>query len=121
MRYFADRKRLLICVIFIECNCLQRCNALKGYDRPRPSATAGSGGATGGGARIMAGLAAKAALSTTVMIDLTYLAAHCTAISLRSKKGARRPVGHLIGRTKGRMNTQPRIVADDDPKPNHCG
>ena len=38
-------------------------------------------------ARIMEGLAAEAAERKTVMIDATYLKAHRTASSLRSKKG----------------------------------
>ena len=36
---------------------------------------------------MMAGLAAEAAVPKTVMIDATYLKAHRTATSLRSKKG----------------------------------
>ncbi len=36
---------------------------------------------------MMDGLAAEAATPKTVMIDATYLKAHCTATSLRSKKG----------------------------------
>ncbi len=39
-------------------------------------------------ARMMHGLAAEAAVPTTVMIDATYLKAHRTASSLRIKKGA---------------------------------
>ena len=38
-------------------------------------------------ARMMAGLAAEAAVPKTVMIDATYLKANRTATSLRSKKG----------------------------------
>lgn len=38
-------------------------------------------------ARLMEGLANKAAVPKTVMIDATYLKAHRTATSLRSKKG----------------------------------
>ncbi len=38
-------------------------------------------------ARIMEGLASEASVPKTVMIDATYLKAHCTATSLRSKKG----------------------------------
>jgi transposase len=38
-------------------------------------------------ARMMAGLAAEADAPKTVMIDATYLKAHRTASSLRSKKG----------------------------------
>ena len=37
-------------------------------------------------ARMMEGLASKAAVPKTVMIDATYLKAHRTATSLRSKK-----------------------------------
>ncbi len=38
-------------------------------------------------ARMMEGLAAEAAVPKTVMIDATYLKAHRTATSLRSKRG----------------------------------
>ncbi len=38
-------------------------------------------------ARMMDGLASEAAVPKTVMIDATYLKAHRTATSLRSKKG----------------------------------
>ena len=38
-------------------------------------------------ARMMEGLAAEAATPKMVMIDATYLKAHRTATSLRSKKG----------------------------------
>ena len=38
-------------------------------------------------ARMMEGLASEAAVPKTVMIDATYLKAHRTATSLRSKKG----------------------------------
>jgi hypothetical protein len=38
-------------------------------------------------ARIMEGLASEEAIPRTVMIDATYLKAHRTASSLRSKKG----------------------------------
>jgi len=37
--------------------------------------------------RMMKGLAAEGADPKTVMIDATYLKAHCTASSLRVKKG----------------------------------
>ena len=40
-------------------------------------------------ARMMHRLAPEAAVPTTVMIDATYLKAHRTATSLRSKKGGR--------------------------------
>ena len=39
--------------------------------------------------RMMDGLSAGAAVPKTVMIDATYLKAHRTATSLRSKKGGR--------------------------------
>ncbi len=45
------------------------------------------GGTLGVFARIMEGLASEAAVPKTVMIDATYLKAHRTATSLRSKKG----------------------------------
>jgi hypothetical protein len=53
-------------------------------------------------ARMMDGLAAEAAAPKTVMIDATYLKAHRTATSLRSKKGARRPEGPSDRPNQGR-------------------
>jgi transposase len=44
-------------------------------------------------ARMMEGLASEAAIPKTVMIDATYLKAHRTATSLRSKKGGRTTKG----------------------------
>ena len=41
-------------------------------------------------ARIMEGLASEATVPKTVMIDATYLKAHRTASSLRSKKGGQK-------------------------------
>jgi transposase len=47
------------------------------------------------------------------MIDVTYMKAHRTASSLRAKKGgAKGQRGHLIGRTKGRLNTKLHAVTD---------
>ena len=42
---------------------------------------------------MMEGLASEAATPKTVMIDATYLKAHRTATSLRSKKGGRTTKG----------------------------
>lgn len=39
--------------------------------------------------RVLSGLATETAVPKTVIIDGTYLKAHCTATSLRSKKGDR--------------------------------
>ena len=44
-------------------------------------------------ARMMDGLASEAAVPKTVMIDATYLKAHRTATSLRSKKGGQATKG----------------------------
>ena len=44
-------------------------------------------------ARMMHGLASEAAVPKTVMIDATYLKAHRTASSLRSKKGGPKTSG----------------------------
>jgi transposase len=61
---------------------------------------------------MMEGLASEAAVPKTVMIDATYLKAHSTATSPRSKKGGDDQRGRLIGRTKGGMNT--KLYADID-------
>lgn len=52
-------------------------------------------------ARIIVGLAAEGADPRTVMIDATYLKAHRTACSLRTKKGAR-PPDRAIERVRGK-------------------
>lgn len=53
-------------------------------------------------ARMMHGLASEAAVPKTVMIDATYLKAHRTASSLRSKKGGPETSGHArSGEPKG--------------------
>jgi hypothetical protein len=52
-------------------------------------------------ARMMEGLASEADAPKTVMIDATYLKAHRTASSLRSKKGGRR-------RSEGASSAAPR-------------
>ena len=46
-------------------------------------------------ARMMEGLASEAAVPKTVMIDATYLKAHRTATSLRSKKGGKATRGDV--------------------------
>jgi transposase len=58
--------------------------------------------------QVMQGLAATSAEAKTVMIDPTYVKAHCTALSLRKKGGLGRP----IGLTKGGMNTTLHAVSD---------
>lgn len=54
----------------------------------KPSTIDGTGGAAMVGTRFMEGLASEAAAPKTVMIDMTYLKAHRTATSVRSKRGA---------------------------------
>ncbi|MBL7238163.1 MAG: IS5 family transposase, partial [Komagataeibacter hansenii] len=64
--------------------------------------------------RMMDGLSAAKAEPQTVMIDATYLKAHRTASGLLVKKG---DPGHLIGRTKGGMNTRLHAVTDHNGRP----
>ena len=56
-------------------------------------------------ARMLTELAAEGGRTETVMIDATYLKAHRTTSSLRSKGGPEGQRGRAIGRTKGGMNT----------------
>ena len=58
-------------------------------------------------ARFMTGLDIEVPDPHTISIDATCLKAHCTASSLRLKKGGR---GRLIGRTKGGINTKVHAV-----------
>ena len=69
-------------------------NGLRWYDAPKAYGPAKTlyyrwkrWGDMGVFARMMEGLASEAAVPKTVMIDVTYLKAHRTASSLRSKKG----------------------------------
>ncbi|QFT74723.1 hypothetical protein FIU92_16935 [Ruegeria sp. THAF33] len=61
----------------------------------------------------MSGLAAQHGEETTVMIDATYLRAHCIATSMAAKRGR----GRLIGRTKGGMNTKLHAICDSEGRP----
>ncbi|SPZ48384.1 transposase IS5 family protein [Agrobacterium tumefaciens] len=64
--------------------------------------------------QMMEGLAVpEAPECKTIMIDATYLQAHRTASGLWVKGGA----GHLIGRTKGGMNTKLHALTDASGRP----
>jgi transposase len=83
-----DDRRVLSGIIFINRN------GLRWRDAPKENGPAKTlynrwkrWGDMGVFARIMEGLASKAAVPKTAMIDATYLKAHCTATSLRLKKG----------------------------------
>jgi len=84
-----DDRRVLSGIIFINRNGLRWWAAPKEYG---PAKTLYNRwkrwGEKGIFARMMHGLASEAAVPKTVMIDATYLKAHRTASSLRSKKGA---------------------------------
>lgn len=93
-----DDRRVLSGIIFINRNGLRWCDAPKEYG---PSKTLYNRwkrwSEMGVFVRIFEGLASEVEEPTTIMIDATYLKAHRTASSLRSKRGR----GRLIGRTKG--------------------
>ena len=83
-----DDRRVLSGIIFINRNGLRWCDAPKEYG---PAKTLYNRwkrwGDKGIFAQMMEGLASEAAVPKRVMIDATYLKAHRTATSLRSKKG----------------------------------
>lgn len=83
-----DDRRVLSGIIFINRNGLRWRDAPKEYG---PSKTLYNRwkrwSEMGVFARIFEGLAADVVAPTTIMIDATYLKAHRTASSLRSKKG----------------------------------
>ena len=82
-----DDRRVLSGIIFINRNGLRWCDAPKEYGPPKTLYNRWKRWSDKGVfARMMAGLAAEAAVPKTVMIDATYLKAHRTATSLRSKK-----------------------------------
>lgn len=90
-----DDRRVLSGIIFVNRNGLRRRDAPSEYGPPKTLYNRWKRwGAMGVFARMMAGLAAGADAPKTVMIDATYLKAHRTASSLRSKKGG-------LGRTRG--------------------
>jgi len=84
-----DDRRVLSGIIFINRNGLRWCDAPKEYGPPKTLYNRWKRwSGKGVFARMMDGLAAEATVPKTVMIDATYLKAHRTATSLRSKKGA---------------------------------
>ena len=67
---------------------MRGCDAPREYGPHKPLYNGGEGWSDKGVcARIMDGLASEAAVPKTVVIEATYLKAHRTATSLRSKKG----------------------------------
>ncbi|GLC62037.1 hypothetical protein PLESTB_001832600 [Pleodorina starrii] len=83
-----DDRRVLSGIIFINRNGLRWRDAPKEYGPPKTLYNRWKRWSDKGVfARMLAGLASEAAVPKTVMIDATYLKAHRTATSLRSKKG----------------------------------
>jgi transposase len=83
-----ERGRVLSGIIFINRNGLRWCDAPREYGPPKTLYNRWKRwGDKGIFARMMEGPASEAAVPKTVMIDATYLKAHRTATSLRSKKG----------------------------------
>ncbi|SET90743.1 Transposase [Oceanicella actignis] len=83
-----DDRRVLSGIIFINRNGLRWCDAPREYGPPKTLYNRWKRWSEMGVfARIFEGLASEATDQKTVMIDATYLKAHRTASSLRSKKG----------------------------------
>lgn len=98
-----DDRRVLSGIIFVDRNGLRWCDAPKEHGPPKTLDNRWRRWRnTGVFARFMAGLASEAAVPKTVMIDATYLKAHRTATTLRSKKGIRRPAGPSYRPLQGR-------------------
>ncbi len=84
-----DDRRVLSGIVFVNRNGLRWRDAPAEYAPPKTFYNRWKRwGAMGVFARMMEGLASEADAPKTVMIDATYLKAHRTASSLRSKKGA---------------------------------
>ena len=80
--------RVLSDIIFINRNGLRWCDAPREYGPAKTLYNRWRRWSDNGVfARIMVGLAAESADPKTIMIDATYLKAHCTACSLRARKG----------------------------------
>ena len=89
-----DDRRVLSGIIFINRNGLRWRDAPREYGPPKTLYNRWKRWSDKGVfARMMAGLASEAAVPKTVMIDATYLKAHRTASSLRSKKGGPKTSG----------------------------
>ena len=83
-----DDRRVLRGIIFINRNGLRWCDAPREYGPPKTLYNRWKRwGDMGVFARMMEGLASEGTEYKTVMIDATYLKAHRTASSLRTKKG----------------------------------
>jgi transposase len=83
-----DDRRVLSGIVFVNRNGLRWCDAPRAYGLPKTLYNCWKRwGDKGVFARMMVGLASEAAVPKTVMMDATYLKAHRTATSLRSKKG----------------------------------
>jgi transposase len=83
-----DDRRVLSGIIFVNRNGLRWRDAPAEYGPPKTLYNRWKRWSEMGVfARIFEGLAAEATDKTTIMIDATYLKAHRTASSLRSKKG----------------------------------
>ena len=83
-----DDGRVLSGIIFIKRNGLRWCDAPTEYGAPKTLYYRWKRWPDKGiFARMMEGLASEAAVPTTVRINATYLKAHHTATSLRTKKG----------------------------------
>ena len=98
-----DDRRVLSGIIFVNRNGLRWRDAPREYG---PSKTLYNRwkrwSDRGVFARMMHGLASEATAPKTVMIDATYLKAHRTASSLRSKKGGPKTSGGArLAETKG--------------------
>ena len=86
-----DDRRVLSGIIFVNRNGLRWRDAPAEYGPPKTLYNRWKRwSGMGVFARMMAGLAAEADAPKTLMIDATYLKAHRTASSLRSKKGGQR-------------------------------
>ena len=83
-----DDRRVLSGIVFINRNGLRWCDAPREYGPPKTLYNRWKRwGDMGVFARMMEGLASEGTEQKTIMIDATYLKAHRTASSLRTKKG----------------------------------
>ena len=92
-----DDRRVLSGIIFINHNGLRWCDAPKEYGPPKTLYNRWKRWSDKGVfARLMAGLAAEAAVPKTVMIDAIYLKARHTVTNLRSKMGGQATRGAVL-------------------------
>ena len=102
-----DDRHVLSGIVFLNRNGLRWCDAPREDGHPKTLYNRWKRcGDMGVFARMMEGLASEGTEQKTIMIDVTYLKAHRTASSLRTKRGTRRSARSSDWQNEGRAEHQ---------------